>query len=566
MAELYAWPGILTTLLEDRDLSVSESTWAMRQIMSGSATPSQLAGFLVALRAKGETVDEIVGFRDAILEAALPLPVDPNVLDIVGTGGDRFGTVNVSTMAAVVAAASGVPVVKHGNRAASSASGSSDVLSALGIDLTLTPEQVAETLARAGITFAFASAFHPGFRHAGPTRSELGVPTVFNFLGPLCNPARAEANAVGVAHLDRVPLITGVFRTRGATALVFRGDDGLDELTTTGHSRLWEVSRGDVHEHDLDPRDLGIRLAQIDDLLGGEPAHNASIVHRVFEGEQGAVRDIVLLNAAAGIVSFRLSQDATQVQRPILERLAEERTPRPPRSTAARHRRSSPTGSRSPAPSPERADVFRGDAVHPHDALTEIATLLERERSSRYKSKAFRAAADAIEGLSDEQLRDAASLRRRKGIGDSTFAVIQEALEGRVPTYLLDLRERAGVQRSSTLRGLLRGDLHSHSDWSDGLTSIDLMVDAARALGHEYLALTDHSPRLRVANGLSPERLRAQLEIVGGMSGGRIHAAVRHRGGHPRRRRRSTRSRSCWRSSTSWSPRRIPSCAWSTVR
>ncbi|HEX5729897.1 anthranilate phosphoribosyltransferase [Microbacterium sp.] len=323
MAELYTWPGLLTTLLDRRDLSVSESTWAMRQVMAGTATPSQLAAFLIALRAKGETVDEIVGFRDAILEAALPLPVDANVLDIVGTGGDRFGTVNISTMAAVVAAASGVPVVKHGNKAASSASGSSDVLAALGIDLAITPEQVAETLSRAGITFAFASAFHPGFRHAGATRAELGVPTVFNFLGPLCNPARAEANAVGVAQLDRVPLITGVFRTRGATALVFRGDDGLDELTTTGHSRVWEVSRGDIHEHDLDPRDLGIPLARIDDLLGGEPARNAQVVHRVFDGEGGAVRDIVLLNAAAGIVAYRLFQDATEVQRPILERLAE---------------------------------------------------------------------------------------------------------------------------------------------------------------------------------------------------------------------------------------------------
>ncbi|GAA1932447.1 PHP domain-containing protein [Microbacterium aoyamense] len=157
--------------------------------------------------------------------------------------------------------------------------------------------------------------------------------------------------------------------------------------------------------------------------------------------------------------------------------------------------------------------------MDPHEALSEIATLLERERSSRYKSKAFRAAADAIEGLSDAEVRDAASLRRRKGIGDSTFAVIQQALSGEVPGYLADLRERAGVQRSSTLRGLLRGDLHAHSDWSDGLTSIDLMVDAARALGHEYLALTDHSPRLRVANGLSAERLRAQLKVVADMSG-----------------------------------------------
>ena len=325
MAEQLTWPDLLASLLRREDLSVSESTWAMRQVMAGEATPSQLAAFLIALRAKGETVDEIVGFRDAILEAALPLPVDPNVLDIVGTGGDRFGTVNVSTMSAIVAAASGVPVVKHGNRAASSSSGSSDVLAALGVDLTLSPEAVAETLDRTGITFAFASAFHPGFRHAGATRAELGVPTVFNFLGPLCNPARAEANAVGVAHLDRVPLITGVFRTRGATALVFRGDDGLDELTTTGHSRVWEVSRGDVHEHDLDPRDLGIPFSDIDDLRGGSPAHNADVVRRVLAGETGPVRDIVLLNTAAGIVAFRLSQDASQVHRPILERLAEAR-------------------------------------------------------------------------------------------------------------------------------------------------------------------------------------------------------------------------------------------------
>lgn len=325
MLDKLTWPDLLSSLLRREDLSIRESTWAMRTVMAGEATPSQLAGFLMALRAKGETVDEIVGFRDAILEAALPLPVDSNVLDIVGTGGDRFGTVNISTMSAIVAAAAGIPVVKHGNRAASSASGSSDVLSSLGIDLTLTPDQVSEALGRAGITFAFAAAFHPGFRHAAATRAELGVPTVFNFLGPLCNPARAEANAVGVANLDLVPLITGVFRTRGATALVFRGDDGLDELTTTGHSRVWEVSRGDIHEHDLDPRDIGIPFADIEDLLGGDPAFNARVVHRVLAGDAGPVRDIVLLNAAAGIVAYRLSQDAEQVSRSIVERLAEAR-------------------------------------------------------------------------------------------------------------------------------------------------------------------------------------------------------------------------------------------------
>lgn len=320
MPALQNWPGILTALLEGEDLSVSDAAWCMEQVMTGSATNAQLAAFLVALRGKGETVDEIVGFRDAILEHAVPLPVDAMALDIVGTGGDRFGTVNVSTMASIVAAASGVPVVKHGNRAASSASGSSDVLAALGLDLTLPADRVAAVLGEAGITFAFAAAFHPGFRHAAAVRSELGVPTVFNFLGPLCNPARPEASAVGVAQLDRVPLIVGVFQTRGATALVFRGDDGLDELTTTGHSHIWEVSRGQVKEHDLDPRDLGIERTTIERLAGGDADHNARIVHTVLGGERGPVRDIVVLNAAAGLVSFELAKDPSQFQRAILDR------------------------------------------------------------------------------------------------------------------------------------------------------------------------------------------------------------------------------------------------------
>lgn len=323
MMDAVTWPDVLSTLLARRDLSVYESTWAMRQVMRGEATQAQLAAFLMGLRAKGETIDEIVGFRDAILEAAVPLPVSSDVLDIVGTGGDRIGTVNVSTTAAIIIGATGIPVVKHGNRAASSASGSSDVLGALGLQLSLDPASVATMLERVGITFAWAAAFHPGFKHAGAVRAEMGVPTVFNMLGPLCNPARAEANAVGVAQLDRVPLITGVFRTRGATALVFRGDDGLDELTTTGHSRIWEVTRGDVHEHDLDPRDLGIPLAELADLIGSSPEHNAKILRRTLAGESGPVRDIVLLNAAAGIVAYELSHDAAQAQRPIVERLAD---------------------------------------------------------------------------------------------------------------------------------------------------------------------------------------------------------------------------------------------------
>ncbi len=320
MTQMQSWSSVLTSLLAREDLSVADAAWAMDQVMSGEATEAQLAAFLIALRAKGETVDEIVGFRDAILDHAVPLPVDPMALDIVGTGGDRFGTVNVSTTASIVAAASGVPVIKHGNRAASSSSGSSDVLAALGIDLTLPPERVAEVLRRTGITFAFASAFHPGFANAGPVRSQLGVPTVFNFLGPLCNPARPEASAVGVATLDRIPLIVGVFQTRGATALVFRGDDGLDELSTTGHSHVWEVSRGLVTEHDIDPRDLGIPRARIEDLLGKDAAYNAAVVRAVLAGQDGPVRDIVLLNAAAGLVSYELASDPSRVQESILDR------------------------------------------------------------------------------------------------------------------------------------------------------------------------------------------------------------------------------------------------------
>jgi anthranilate phosphoribosyltransferase len=320
MSEMQSWSSVLTTLLEGEDLSVADAAWAMDQVMQGEATDAQVAGFLIALRAKGETVDEIVGFRDAILDHAVPLPVNPMALDIVGTGGDRFGTVNVSTTASIVAAAAGVPVIKHGNRAASSSSGSSDVLAALGIDLTLPSEKVAEVLETAGITFAFASAFHPGFANAAPVRAQLGVPTVFNYLGPLCNPARPEASAVGVASLDRVPLFVGVFQTRGATALVFRGDDGLDELSTTGHSHVWEVSRGLVTEHDIDPRDLGIPRAKISDLLGKDAAYNAGVVRAVLAGETGPVRDIVLLNAAAGLVAYELASDPSRVQEAILDR------------------------------------------------------------------------------------------------------------------------------------------------------------------------------------------------------------------------------------------------------
>ena len=323
MTDAAEWARLLSALLDGRDLRVAEATWAMERVMAGEAPPATLAGFLIALRAKGETVDEIVGFRDAVLAHAVPLPVGPEALDIVGTGGDGFRTVNVSTTAAVVVAAAGVPVVKHGNRAASSASGASDVLASLGVRIDLDAAGVARVLHEVGITFVFASAFHPGFRHAAEARSALGVPTVFNFLGPLCNPARPDANVIGVARPDVVPLVTGVLQTRGATALVVRGDDGLDELSTTGHSHIWEVSAGAVTEHDVHPADIGLPVSRLEQLTGGSPGENADAVRRVLAGEGGPVRDFVLLNAAAGLVAWDLLQDPGQAERPMARRLRE---------------------------------------------------------------------------------------------------------------------------------------------------------------------------------------------------------------------------------------------------
>lgn len=323
MSNPHTWPQTLTALLEGADLSIGHATWAMNAIVSGDVTDAQLAGFLVALRAKGETVDEVVGFRDAVLANAVELPVSSRALDIVGTGGDNHKTVNVSSMASIVCSAAGIPIVKHGNRAASSASGSSDVLSELGVNLNLSPDALAHVFNEVGIVFAFAAAFHPGFRHAATARTEMGIPTVFNILGPLCNPARPEANAIGVASLERVPLIVGVLQSRDASALVFRGDEGLDELSTAGHSRMWEVTRGRVVEHDIDPRELGIAPATLDDIRGGTPPENAAIARETFEGKTGPVRDIVLLNAAAGMVAFDLIDRPDASDAHIADRLRE---------------------------------------------------------------------------------------------------------------------------------------------------------------------------------------------------------------------------------------------------
>lgn len=304
MASSSSWPEVLTALVARRDLTAEQTSWAMAEILSGAATSAQIAGFAVALRTKGETVGEVEGLVQSMYAAAAPLTVAGRTLDIVGTGGDRAGTVNISSMAAVVAAGAGVPVVKHGNRAASSSSGAADVLEALGVRLDLGIEQVGEVAALAGITFCFAPVFHSSLRHAAVPRRELGVATTFNFLGPLTNPARPAAQAVGVADRAMAPIMAGVLGRRGVDALVFRGDDGLDELTTTTTSSVWVVDgNGDIREDRLDPHDLDISRAVAKDLRGGDVTHNAAVFRRVLAGEPGPVRDAVVLNAAAGLAT-----------------------------------------------------------------------------------------------------------------------------------------------------------------------------------------------------------------------------------------------------------------------
>ncbi|MEU5309678.1 anthranilate phosphoribosyltransferase [Streptomyces sp. NPDC021562] len=299
-----SWPAVLNALLYGQDQSADATAWAMDQIMRGQATDAQIAGFVVALRAKGETVDEINGLVRTMYEHANVIEVPGRTVDIVGTGGDGAKTVNISTMSALVVAGTGAKVVKHGNRAASSASGASDVLEKLGVNLDLTPQRVAEVAEEAGITFCFAVKFHPALRYAGAARGQLGIRTVFNILGPLTNPARVRAQAVGVADPRMAPVVAGVFAERGNSSLVFRGDDGLDELTTTATSRVWTVRDGKVTEETFDPRDVGIDLVPVEALRGGDPSYNAEVARRLLDGETGPVRDAVLLNSAAALVAL----------------------------------------------------------------------------------------------------------------------------------------------------------------------------------------------------------------------------------------------------------------------
>lgn len=298
------WPDLLTGLIQGRDLDQNTARWAMDQVLSGDATPVQIAGLAVALRAKGETVDEIGGMADAMLGRAVTLELNREAVDVVGSGGDRANTVNVSTMASMVAAAAGAKVIKHGNRAASSMCGTADCLEALGVALDVPLDKHAEILEAVGMTFLFAPRFHSSLRYAASARKELGVQTTFNFLGPLSNPARPRAQAIGVANGRMAELMASVLARRDSRGLVFHGADGLDELTTTTTSSVWLFTNGQVVTTTLDPSTLGLQAAEPADLVGGPPAHNAQVVRDVFAGQTGPVRDIVVLNAAAALVAF----------------------------------------------------------------------------------------------------------------------------------------------------------------------------------------------------------------------------------------------------------------------
>jgi anthranilate phosphoribosyltransferase len=300
----------LNRLVRGESLSEGDAADAMRLIFEGDATPVQIAGFVVALRMKGETVEELTGFARAARALATPIDAGEGLLDTCGTGGDGLLTFNISTLSAIVAAAAGARVAKHGNRAASSACGSADVLEALGVKIDLAPEGVVRCIAEAGIGFLFAPHFHPSFRHAAVPRKELGVRTVFNVLGPLCNPAGARRQSLGVADADLAAKMAACLQRLGVErALVFHGGDGMDELSLSGPSRVLDVTPGGVHEYDVDPAELGFQRAPAEALRGGDAAVNAELAHRLLQGEQGPRRDAVLLNGAAALQAAGLAGD-----------------------------------------------------------------------------------------------------------------------------------------------------------------------------------------------------------------------------------------------------------------
>ena len=312
----FSWAEVLGPLTAGDDLTTDQAAAAMTEILSGNATSAQIAGFIVGLRMKGETVEEMAGLLSAMQNASeyVPLASLDGVIDTCGTGGDRSHSINVSTIAAFAVAGAGVKVCKHGNRAASSACGSADLLEALGVAIELPPASVAACVAEAGIGFCYAPRFHPAMRHAGPTRGELGVPTVFNFLGPLANPARVRRQVLGVSDARMAEKMAGVLKARGSErALVVFGHDGLDELTTTTTSTVVELGEdGELRRYELDPAAHGISRAEPAALRGGDATANVAATHAVLEGQPGPHRDIVVLNAAAALIAGGVVPDLAE--------------------------------------------------------------------------------------------------------------------------------------------------------------------------------------------------------------------------------------------------------------
>lgn len=313
MTAFIGWVEVLHRVTARQDLSAEEARAALAEVLAGEAEPVQLAAFIAALRTKGESVDEVVGMVDAMLAAAEPLDIPGAAIDIVGTGGStrrRTNAVNVSTMASFVAAAAGATVCKHGNRRASSSSGSSDLLEALGLEIELDPAGVAACVSELGLGFAFARVFHPAMRHAGPVRASLGIPSVFNILGPLSHPGRITRQVIGVSSPDLGPLVAGVLAHRGSPhAWVVHGSDGLDELTLAGPSTVWAVADGAIEERTVVPGDAGLEPVADGRMAGGGPERNAELFHSLLAGGNGPVRDLVLLNAAAGLVVADVAAD-----------------------------------------------------------------------------------------------------------------------------------------------------------------------------------------------------------------------------------------------------------------
>ncbi len=299
------WDLVLNSLAEKKDLSVEQITWAMSQILEGVAENTQIKQFLSGLKAKGESASEVRALVDQMYKYAAPISITERAVDTVGTGGDGANTINISTTAAIITNAAGARVVKHGNRAASSKSGSADLLEALGVKIDLTGKEVEQTVHKIGIGFCFAPVFHSSMKHAVVARKELGVPTVFNILGPLANPAKPVAAAIGVARAELLPLMAQVLLEQGKEGFVFRGDDGLDEVSLSSTTTVIQISNGKLSQEIFDPTELGIAGAAISDLAGGDAKYNAKITNQIFAGESGPMRDAVTLNAAFAIAAFK---------------------------------------------------------------------------------------------------------------------------------------------------------------------------------------------------------------------------------------------------------------------